>query len=198
MKDYKLQMFADEEAEGTEQTEQPEVKTYSQEEVDALFNSYKEEQAKIFDEKWDKKFAKYKEDEQKKINEAEKLATMTTEERMAAKADELQQRVNELEARENIAKMGAIARQLCSEAGITPSDAILSVLVSDDAEKTKGAVEGYIAAYKEDVQTGVQNALKGAPPKTGGTNTLTKEDILKVENREERQRLINENLALFQ
>ena len=198
MKDYKLQMFADEEAEGTAQKEQTEVKTYSQEEVDALFNSYKEEQAKIFDEKWDKKFAKYKEDEQKKINEAEKLATMTAEERMAAKADELQQRVNELEARENIAKMGAIARQLCSEAGISPSYAILSVLVSDDAEKTKGAVEGYIAAYKEDVQTGVQNALKGAPPKTGGTNTLTKEDILKVENREERQRLINENLALFQ
>ena len=49
------------------------------------------------------------------------------------------------------------------------------------------------------VQAAVKEALKGNPPKVGTKKGgLTREQILKVENRVERQRLINENLDLFQ
>lgn len=197
--EYKLQLFAEDPADPEPKDPEPaDPKTYSQEDVDKMFAAYKEEQAKIFDEKWDKKFAKYKEDEQKKIDEAKKFAEMNAQEKAEAERDALQKKVEELEAKENLANMTTIARQMFAEAGVTASEAILSVLVSADAETTKSAVESYIEAYKGDVQNGVKNALKGEPPKAGGSNKLTKEDILKIENREERQRLINENLSLFQ
>ena len=70
-------------------------------------------------------------------------------------------------------------------------------LVSDDAEKTKSTVEAFSNVFKEAVQAAVKDALRGNPPKASGGNGITKERIMSVKNREERQRLINENMELF-
>lgn len=72
-------------------------------------------------------------------------------------------------------------------------------LVTDDADKTKESVESFAKAFKEAVQEGVKEALRGNPPKasTGGTTTVTREQILAVKDRTERQRLIAENPQLF-
>lgn len=55
--------------------------------------------------------------------------------------------------------------------------------------------------YKEAVQNAVKDALKGKPPKAGNGGdkpSMTKEQILAVKNPSERQKLIAENITLFQ
>ena len=54
--------------------------------------------------------------------------------------------------------------------------------------------------YKDAVQAAVKEALKGKAPRkgTGGAGTMTKEQILAVKNPSERQKLIAENITLFQ
>lgn len=53
--------------------------------------------------------------------------------------------------------------------------------------------------YKVAVQAAVKDALRGNPPKGGtGGKTMTKEQIMAISNPVERQRLIAENIALFQ
>lgn len=54
--------------------------------------------------------------------------------------------------------------------------------------------------YKDAVQAAVKDALKGNAPKggSGGKGAVTKEQILTISNPIERQRLIAENIALFQ
>lgn len=74
-------------------------------------------------------------------------------------------------------------------------------LVAEDADGTKAAVETFSTMYKEAVQKAVKDALKGKPPKAGnggGKPSMTKEQILAVKNPSERQKLIAENITLFQ
>lgn len=55
--------------------------------------------------------------------------------------------------------------------------------------------------YKEAVQKAVKDALKGKPPKAGNGGDkppMTKGQILAVKNPSERQKLIAENITLFQ
>ena len=70
-----------------------------------------------------------------------------------------------------------------------------------DADGTKAAVEAFSTMYKEAVQNAVKDALKGKPPKAGNGGDkppMTKEQILEVKNPSERQKLIAENITLFQ
>lgn len=56
-----------------------------------------------------------------------------------------------------------------------------------------------VKLYKAAVQAAVKEALKGNPPKCGsGGKSMTKEQIMAVSNPLERQKLIAENIALFQ
>lgn len=68
------------------------------------------------------------------------------------------------------------------------------------AEDTKTAVEAFAKMYKAAVQAAVKDALKGNPPKagSGGKGNMTKDQILAITNPAERQRLIAENMELFQ
>lgn len=55
--------------------------------------------------------------------------------------------------------------------------------------------------YKEAIQNAVKDALKGKPPKAGNGGdkpSMTKDQILAVKNPSERQKLIAENITLFQ
>ena len=71
------------------------------------------------------------------------------------------------------------------------------MLVGDDAETTKANVEAFSKMFKAAVLNAVKNANKKQSPKAGAASGLTKADILKVANRTERQKLINENMDLF-
>lgn len=191
-----LQRHAEDDGEGDE------PKTYTQEELDAAIekakSEAKEENDKLFNEKWDKKYAKYKAEEKKKIDEAKRLAEMSAAERAEHERDEMKKELEALKAANTRAEMKSEARSILKEKNCPVSEEILEVLVTTDAEATKKAIESYAAAFNNAKEDAVKDALKGnAPKKSKGEHSVTKEDILKVKDRRERQRLINENLDLF-
>lgn len=133
-----------------------------------------------------------------KVSEAEKLAQMTSEEKAEYRAKKAEQELADLKRQIALGDMAKTARKMLSEENITVPDEIIMNLVCDDAEKTKSAVESFAKVFKDTVQAAVKEALKGNPPKAnnGGT-TVTREQILAVKDRTERQRLIAENPQLF-
>lgn len=134
-----------------------------------------------------------------KVSEAEKLAQMTSEEKAEYRAKKAEQELADLKRQIALGDMAKTARKMLSEENITVPDEIVANLVSDDAEKTKSAVESFAKVFKDAVQAAVKEALKGNPPKagSGGATTVTREQILAVKDRVERQRLIAENPQLF-
>ena len=135
-----------------------------------------------------------------KVSEAEKLAQMTKEERAEYKAQKLQKELDDYKKKETLSEMSKTARKMLADEEINIPDELLSHLVSDSEEDTKASVESFVKLYKAAVQAAVKDALKGNPPKagTGGNQTMTKEQILAIKNPSERQRLIAENITLFQ
>ena len=148
-----------------------------------------------------------------KLSEAEKLAKMTKEEKAEYKTRKLEKELADLKRQNSISEMSKTARKMLSDEEISnvhdyfnyyqdclPSPGLLAHLVSESAEDTKAAVEAFGKMYKDAVQAAVKDALKGNAPKggSGGKGAVTKEQILAVSNPIERQRLIAENIALFQ
>ena len=160
-------------------------KKYTDEEVDALIERKFAE--------WQKKHEK----QQAKQDEAERLKNMSDQERKDHEMEELRKQVNALQKKETMSKMSATARSMLSAKGITVDDALVGMLISEDADATKSSVDAFITAFQDAVSKAVKEALKGEPPKAGGSSGLTKEQIMKVANRTERQRLIQENMHLF-
>lgn len=134
-----------------------------------------------------------------KVGEAEKLAQMTAEQREKYRADKAEKELADLKRQIVLGDMAKTARKMLSDEQITVPDEIITNLVSDDAEKTKTSVETFAKVFKEAVSAAVKETLRGNPPKAGNNNgtTLTKEQILSVKDRTERQRLIAENTQLF-
>lgn len=134
-----------------------------------------------------------------KVSEAEKLAQMTSEEKEKYRADKAEKELADLKRQIALGDMAKTARKMLSDEQITLPDEIIMNLVSDDAEKTKEAVEGFSKAFKEAVNAAVKEALRGNPPKagTGGAKPITKDEIMAVKDRAERQKLIAENPQLF-
>lgn len=134
-----------------------------------------------------------------KVSEAEKLAQMTSEEKEKYRADKAEKELADLKRQIALGDMAKTARKMLSDEQITLPDEIVMNLVSDDAEKTKEAVEGFSKAFKEAVNAAVKEALRGNPPKAGtsGARPITREEIMAVKDRAERQKLIAENPQLF-
>lgn len=134
-----------------------------------------------------------------KLTEAEKLAKMTKEEKAEYRANKLQKELDDYKRKDALSDMARTARKMLSEEEINIPDELLSHLISEDAEQTKTAVESFSKLFKDMVQEAVKNALKGPAPKAGtGGTTVTKEQIMAIKNPSERQRMIAENITLFQ
>lgn len=134
-----------------------------------------------------------------KLSEAEKLAKMTKEEKAEYKTRQLEKELADLKRQNAVTEMAKTARKMLADEEINIPDELLGHLVSDNAEDTKTAVESFSKLYKAAVQAAVKEALKGNSPKSGsGGKSMTKEQIMAVSNPLERQKLIAENIALFQ
>ena len=135
-----------------------------------------------------------------RVSEAEKLSQMTAEEKEKYRADKAEKELDDLKKQIALGNMAKTARKMLSDEEINVPDEIIMNLVSDDAEKTKESVEAFAKAFKEAVQSAVKDALKGAPPKVGTVNkgTITKEQINAIKDPTERQRMIAENIQLYQ
>lgn len=196
---FNLQLFADDDApegeEGNNDDDAPEggedqdgeknTKKYSDEDVNKII-------AKKFAE-WEKK----QEKKTKENQEAERLKNMSEQEKRDHEFKELQAKIANYEKQEALGKMTKVARSILSEQEINVNDELLSNLVTEDADTTKTNVENFAKMFKAAVQKEVAAKLRHEPPKKGSGAKLTKEDILKVQNRADRQKLIKEHMSLF-
>lgn len=153
-------------------------KKYSDEDVNKILN---------------KKFAEWEKKQAKKISEAKKLANMTAEEQLKA----LQSELDSMKKDKTRSELASAARGILTESDIQVPDNLIANLIGEDAETTKENVAAFSKVFKAAVQEGVKEALKGKTPPSGGSSTLTKEEIMKVKNLKERQKLIKENMHLF-
>ena len=192
-----LQMFAEDPAGGhnpagadpkaTEPKNEPEKK-YTDEDVDRIINQ-----------KFAQKFSEWEKKQSKEKDEAEKLAGMNAEQKEKYENEQLKKQVQELLRKDALGKMATVARGMLGEKNISVSDDLIEMLISDDAEKTKSSVDSFITAFQSAVEKAVKDALKGNPPKkTSEPASITKEQIMKVKDQLERQKLINEHMDLFQ
>lgn len=195
-----LQLFADEssgenEITGTENTQKTEGQD-NQEKNKAPEKKYSDEDLNAI---LDKRFARWKADQEKEKAEAKRLAEMNAQERAEAERDKVQKELDELKAKNAIAEMTNEARKMCAEHDINVGEDLLSVLVNKDADKTKKAVDAFVKMFESEVEKAVKEKLKGNGPKRGGSNKgVTRESILNITDPMERQRMIAENMDLFQ
>lgn len=144
------------------------------------------------------KFAEWQKKQEKKTSEAERLARMTTEEKAAERMKALEEKIAGYETAAARAEMSKTARSMLADKGLHVSDALLSNLIADDADATKASVESFINLFSAAVEAAVKDRVKSDTPKAGGPAAgITKEQILAVTNRAERQRLMKENANLF-
>lgn len=160
-------------------------KKYTDDDVDKIIN---------------RKFAEWEKKQQAKVDEATKLAEMNAQEKAEYKANQLEAELNRLKEKDTLAEMSKTARKMLSEEEINIPDELLSHLVSTDAEDTKNTVQAFAKLFKDAVQDAIKTKYKGEPPRkgTGGKSNLTKDQIMAVKDPIERQKLIAENMELFQ
>jgi hypothetical protein len=147
----------------------------------------------------DRKFAEWQKKKDKEKSEAKRLGEMTAEERANERLKDLEKRIHDYETREARAEMMKEARVILQGNNLHLTDTLLANLIADDAETTKANVEAFTEMFNAAVEKAVKDRVKADPPRKGAPPTgLTKEQIMKVANRAERQRLIKENFDLFQ
>ena len=146
------------------------------------------------------KFAKWQAEQEKKIKDAEAKAKMSAEELAAAEKAELEEKVRDYEAKGKLAENRNLARQTLAKSDITVPDELLASIVSADEAETQTAAESFAKLFKAEVAKAVGDKLKGGTPKgsSGGGKALTKKEIMAIKNPAERQKLIAENIELFQ
>ena len=131
--------------------------------------------------------------------EAEKLKNMTAAEKRDAEFEEMKARLATLEAEKNQASMLSTASDILKDVGIVVSSKLVGHLIAETADETKANVDEFVKLYNDAVNKGVKAAMKasGSNPKKSGASTLTREEIMKVKNPVERQKLIKDNMQLF-
>ena len=144
------------------------------------------------------KFAKWQENQQKAVSEAEKLAKMDAQQKAEYERDQMKKQLDALTKQNTLSEMGKTARRMLSEGGITIPDELVSMIITEDAEGTKANVTQFSTLFKAAVQEGVKDALKGKAPSSGSNSSaVTKDSIMKIKDRVERQRMIAERMDLF-
>lgn len=128
-------------------------------------------------------------------SEGERLAKLTKDER--AKEEEAK-RIKAIEEREKVIaeremKMATMA--LLVEEGL-PQE-FLGHVLAPTAEEVKAKISDLRNVFDKEVEKRVNERLVQSAPRRGAINGLTKEDIMAIENDDERQRAIAENIQLF-
>lgn len=167
-------------------------------------DSYKEKAQKV--EGLEKQLEKAQKDLKEATSDEAEEKYKTKYEMLKDEFKEFKKSIEEKATKENKTKA---YKDILKEAGISEKrlEAVLKVsdvdsLEFDDEGKVKDKDE-LLKGIKEEWSDFIQTAdVKGAntdnpPENTGGGKTLTKDDIMKVKDTSERQKLIKENIELF-
>ena len=148
----------------------------------------------------DQKFAEWQKKQQRAVDEAKKLAEMNATQKAEYERDQLQKELDDLKRKDSLAEMTKTARKMLSDSGIAVSDELLAVMVTTDAGETKAAIDGFVKAFNDAVESAVKGRLKGESPRKGsggGAAAMTKEQIMAIRDPELRQKKMLENKSLF-
>lgn len=145
----------------------------------------------------DKKFAEWAKKQEKEVSEAQRLANLSAEEKAKEEHDKLIARIEKMESERTRLELVGAAREILAKDKIVLPDSLIANLVGEDADATNKNVTSFKTAFQAAVQDGIKAALKGKTPPAGSSSTITKEDIMKVKDSRERQKLIRENMDLF-
>lgn len=200
---YNLQLFADEpQTEPANDPTEPKAKSKSDGTQESNEDKAGEAQKKLYtDEDVDKlinrKFAEWQAKKDQEINEAQKLAEMNEQQKSDYKLQKLQKELDEYKNRETLSEMAKTARSILSEQNINIPDELVSVLVTTDADTTSENVKAFAKAFQSAVSQAVDSKISHREPRTGGSKTVTKNDIMAIKDTAARQKAIAENIELF-
>jgi len=163
-------------------------KTFTQSEVDELIKKRLAKQEKSFDKRM-----------QEKLDEAEKLRQMNETQKAEYEQEKQRAYIAELEAKINRSGLEREASKMLSEGGIVADEKILGIVVKDTAERTREAVESFVALVNELADKKVGEKLKGKTPKKMEDTTageITKEQFNKM-GYQSRNELLQNNPELY-
>ena len=190
MDKFDLQMFAEDGVESQGEPATPETEAGGSQEE-------KKYTDKDLDRIIEKKFAKWQKQQDAKVTEAEKLASRNASKQSEDRIKDLEDKLGKYEKERTHNQMMAQARAMLQEDRVNISDKLLENLVTDEADTTEESVKEFVKLFREEVSKAVKEELKGGTPKKGSASKLTKEQIMKVQNPIERQKLIRDNIDLF-
>lgn len=168
---------------GTEPTEkQEEEKTFTQAELDEIVKN---------------RLARAMEKAEKERKEAEEYAQMSAKEKAEKDREKLERELAEYKRKDNLNSMIKTARGVLAENDINLSDEMLSILVTEEAESTNSNINNFVNLFNTELEKAVKEKLKSSTPKKMGSTGLTKDEILAIPDNIERQRMIAENIDLF-
>ena len=152
---------------------QPEEKTYTQSELDALLQAETDRRVSAALKKQERKNAE-------KLKEAQKLAQMNEQEKFQYQLEQREAAIAEKEKELALAENKAEASKILAEKGLSPQ--LVEFVVAEDAETMSSNISLLERCFKESVKAEVNKRLAGNAPKKGLPleKAITKEDFLKM------------------
>ena len=175
---------------GNENQEQEtkEVKTYTQEEVDALLQQESDRRVSSALKKAEKK-------NQEKIREAEKLAKLSEQERFQYELEQREKKIAEKEKQMALMENKAEASKALNDRGI--SIALADFVVAEDADTMMENIKLLEEEFKKSVKAEVEKRLSSNSPKKNLGNTeLTREEFMKLPTAKQ-QEIFENNPTLY-
>lgn len=168
------------------QTEQTEVKTYTQEEVLALLQSES-----------DKRVSAALKTQQKKYEKQLSLAKLDGDERAKAEKDSRIAELEEQLAQFTIERNKSELKSVLASRGLSAEFADI-INITDDIEASQANIDKLDRLFKAAVKEGIEKAISGNVPKGNGSKSsaITKEDILKMPLSEQ-QKFKNNNPQMW-
>ena len=171
--------------EGQEQDQQQEVKTFTQEDIDNMQKDWEKklqaETDRRVNQALEKKQAEFQQKLESEKSEAQRLASMSAEEK---KQEELSKKEKELAERESKIKRLELESQTKTEMATQglPVE-FTSYVMADDAETIKANIGEFKTAWEQAIEKAVEDKLKGHTPKTATKQSglsITKEQFAKM------------------
>lgn len=137
---------------------------------------------------------------EKLVDEAKKLQQMDATEKAEFERKKLEQERDDAIQQVQRFQLGATATSHLISEGLTADNTTLEFVIRNSEAETVAAVGAFAKQVRDQAQKLLAKQLSGTPPKTTpkpGATTLTREDINKVSDPVERQRLIADNPHLY-
>ncbi|WP_427706256.1 DUF4355 domain-containing protein [Staphylococcus sp. Mo2-6] len=158
-------------------------KTFTQEEVDQILKE---------------RLAREKKNKEDAVKEAEKLAKMNKDQKAEYEREQMQKELDAYKAKEARNEMKQTAKDMLKEKDIGADDELLEIVTADTADQTSENVKAFTDVLNRMVKEQVQAKLtQGTPKSFQATGSLSREDIMNIQDDSQRQRAIAQNRHLF-